>query len=327
MRAAYYEKLGTAADVLTVGEVETPEPAPGEIRLRMQVSGVNPSDTKARLNGRGGGMPFPFIIPHSDGAGVIDAVGDGVSADRVGRRAWVMNGQYGRALGTAAEYIVVPQKYVIDLPDGADIAEAACFGIPFLTAWRAVTLMGDVAGKNVLVQGGAGAVAHHAIQVAKRKGAKVLTTVSSQGKADYALSAGADVALNYNDDDFVPQLLSKTDGKGADLIIEVNLAANGKTYGEVLAERGSVVIYGTTAPMAEVPGMAFIRKGATLKWFIVYEILDEERDEGVAELNAMLAEGALTTTIAERYGLDDVVAAHEAVEKATHMGNIVLDIG
>ena len=267
-------------------------------------------------------MPFPFIIPHSDGAGVIDAVGDGVSADRVGRRAWVMNGQYGRALGTAAEYIVVPQKYVIDLPDGADIAEAACFGIPFLTAWRAVTLMGDVAGKNVLVQGGAGAVAHHAIQVAKRKGAKVLTTVSSQGKADYALSAGADVALNYNDDDFVPQLLSKTDGKGADLIIEVNLAANGKTYGEVLAERGSVVIYGTTAPMAEVPGMAFI-----LKWFIVYEILDEERDEGVAELNAMLAEGALTTTIAERYGLDDVVAAHEAVEKATHMGNIVLDIG
>ena len=327
MRAAYYEKLGFAADVLTVGEVDTPELGPGDVRLRVQVSGVNPSDTKARLFGRGGGMAYPLIIPHSDGAGVIDAVGAGVDANRVGRRAWVMNGQYGRALGTAAEYIVLPQKYVIDLPDGADMAEAACFGIPFLTAWRAVTMMGDVAGKNVLVQGGAGAVAHHAIQVAKRKGARVLTTVSSQEKADYALAAGADVELNYRGDDFVQQLLGKTDGQGADLIIEVNLAANGPTYGEVLAEKGFVVIYGTTAPMAEVPGMAFIRKGATLKWFIVYEITDEERDEGVAELNAMLVEGALATTIAERFGLDEAAAAHEAVEKAAHRGNVVLDIG
>lgn len=326
MHAAYYEKLGSATDVLTVGEIDSPEPGPGEIRMRIHASGVNPSDTKARLNGRGGGMAYPLVIPHSDGAGVIDAVGDGVSSDRVGRQAWVMNGQYGRALGTAAEYIVLPQKYVIDLPDGADFAEAACFGIPFLTAWRAVTLMGDVAGKNVFIQGGAGAVAHHAIQVAKRKGARVLTSISSPEKAAYAKAAGADVALNYRADNYVSELLSSTDGQGADLIVEVDIASNGRTYGDVLAERGSVVIYGTTASMAEVPGMAFIRKGATLKWFIVYEISDAERDEGVAELNAMLSEGALTTTLAKRFPLDDIAAAHEVVEKAAHMGNVILDI-
>jgi NADPH:quinone reductase len=326
MRAAYYEKLGSASDTIVIGDLDMPEPGPGEVRLRVHTSGVNPSDVKARQFGRGGGMPFSLIIPQSDGAGVIDAVGDGVAFDRIGRRVWVMNGQYGRAFGTSAEYIALPEKYVIDLPDGPDIAEAACFGIPFLTAWRAVTMFGDVAGKNVLVQGGAGAVAQHAIQVAKRKGAHVLTSISSQEKADYAMAAGADIALNYRDEDFTAQVLSETGGKGADLIVEVNVSGNGPTYADVLAERGEVVIYGTNDAMAQVPGMAFIRKGATLKWFIVYEISDEERDQGVAELNAMLAEGALKTTIAKRYSLDETIAAHEAVEKAAHMGNIVVEI-
>lgn len=326
MRAAYYEKLGSANDVLVIGDVEKPQPGPGEVQLRVHASGVNPSDVKARQFGRGGGMEYDLIVPHSDGAGIIEAVGEGVSSSRVGRYAWVMNGQYLRPLGTAAEYIVIAEKYVIDLPGGSDLAEAACFGIPFLTAWRAVTMFGDISGKNVLIQGGAGAVAQHAIQVAKRKGARVLTSISSSKKAEHALTAGADVALNYRDKDFVPQLLGETGGKGADLIVEVNLSGNAPTYVDILAERGSVVIYGTNDAIAEVPGMSFIRKGATLKWFIVYEFTDDDREQGVIELNTMIREDALKTKIAKRFSLDEIAVAHEAVEKAAHMGNIIVEI-
>ena len=150
MRAAYYTQLGAARDVLRLGELDTPVPGPGDIRVRVRVSGINPSDWKARLRGRGGGLPFPMIIPHSDGAGVVDAVGDGVDTQRVGQRVWVMNAQWKRPFGTAAEYVVLPQKYVIPLPDGVDLADAACFGIPFLTAHRAITFDGEVRGQTLL---------------------------------------------------------------------------------------------------------------------------------------------------------------------------------
>ncbi|MBO6784660.1 MAG: NADPH:quinone reductase [Alphaproteobacteria bacterium] len=326
MRAAFYEKLGKADEVLQVGEQPTPEPGPGEVRVKLEVSGVNPSDWKARLRGRGGGMPFPLIIPHSDGAGVIDAVGDGVDASRVGNRVWLMNGQWQRPFGTAAQYICMESKYVIDLPDGADLAEAACFGIPFLTAHRAVMFDGDVSGQTILVQGGAGAVGHHAIQVAKYNGARVITTVSSDEKADYARSAGADEVVNYRTENVTERILALTDGQGADRIVELNLSANAPTYGQILAPRGTVIIYGTVDTMASVPAQDFIVKWANLKWFIVYSISDEQRDEGVTALNAMLADGALETTIAKRFPLDEIVAAHKMVEDAKHIGNVVLDI-
>jgi NADPH2:quinone reductase len=215
MRAATYTELGPAADVLTIGEVETPEPGPGEIRVKLHTSGVNPSDWKARLRGRGGVIPFAKIIPQSDGAGVVDAVGEGVDGGRIGQRVWVMNGQWKRPFGTAAEYIVLAEKYVIALPDGVDFADGACFGIPFLTAQRAVTFDGDVTGQTLLIAGGAGAVGHHAIQIAKYKGARVLTTVSSAEKADYVLAAGADEAINYRSEDVPARVEELTDGRGA----------------------------------------------------------------------------------------------------------------
>lgn len=326
MRAATYTELGAAADVLQVGEVDTPEPGPGEIRVQLHTSGVNPSDWKARLRGRGGAIPFPQIIPHSDGAGVVDAVGEGVDDTRIGQRVWVMNGQWKRPFGTAAQYIVLPEKYVIALPDGADIAEAACFGIPFLTAQRAVTFDGDIAGQTILVAGGAGAVGHHAIQIAKYKGARVLTTVSSPEKADYVLAAGADEAINYRSEDVAARVEALTDGRGADRIIELNLSANAPLYGRILAPGGTVIVYGTDEPVASVPAQDFIVRGAVLKWFIVYELADADRDAGVVDLNRMLADGALTTTIAARFSLDDIAAAHEMVEAAKHIGNVVLDI-
>jgi NADPH2:quinone reductase len=326
MRAATYTELGPAADVLTIGEVETPEPGPGEIRVKLHTSGVNPSDWKARLRGRGGVIPFAKIIPQSDGAGVVDAVGEGVDGGRIGQRVWVMNGQWKRPFGTAAEYIVLAEKYVIALPDGVDFADGACFGIPFLTAQRAVTFDGDVTGQTLLIAGGAGAVGHHAIQIAKYKGARVLTTVSSPEKADYVLAAGADEAINYRSEDVPARVEELTDGRGADRIIELNLSANAPMYDRILAPEGTVIVYGTDAPTATIPAGAFIVRGAALKWFIVYELSDAARDAGVADLNRMIADGALTTTIAARFPLDDIVAAHEMVEAARHLGNVVLDI-
>lgn len=326
MRAAFYSKLGPADEVLTVGEQPAPEPGPGEVRVKLQVSGVNPSDWKARLRGRGGSIPFPLIIPHSDGAGVIDAVGDEVDASRVGRRVWLMNGQWMRPFGTAAEYICTGSKYVIDLPNGVDMAEAACFGIPFLTAHRAVMFDGPVDGQTVLVQGGAGAVGHHAIQVAKANGARVITTVSSDEKAEYTRAAGADEVVNYRTEDVAARILAMTDGKGTDRIVELNISANAPLYGQTLAPRGTVIVYGTNDLTASVPAQDFIVKWASLKWFIVYSISDEQRDEGVAALNKMLADGSLKTTIAKRFSLEDIVAAHQMVEAGRHIGNVVLDI-
>jgi len=325
MKAAFCTELG-GPEVLQVGEVETPEPGAGEVRVRVHASGVNPSDWKARYRGRGGGMGYNLIIPHSDGAGVVDKVGSGVSGFEPGQRVWVLNAQYLRPLGTAAEYVVLPQNLVFPLPDGADFNEGACFGIPFLTAHRALTMEGDIKGQTVLIQGGAGAVGHHLIQIAKRLGATVLTTVSSDEKAAYATEAGADHALIYTDEDYVAGLLEATDGAGVDRIIEVNLSGNGLTYGVVLKPGGTVIIYGTNDPVAQVPAMDFIRRGATLKWFIVYEINDAQRQAGAAMLNDMVSDSGLVTTIAKTFPLDEVQASHEMVEAAKHFGNVVLEI-
>jgi len=200
MRAAWYEGNGPAQEVLQVGDLETPEPGPGEVRVRVHASGVNPSDCKAR----GGSRPMiaPRIIPHSDGAGVIDQVGPGVPHERVGERVWIWNGQWGRPFGTAAEYIVVPAEQAVFLPENTSFEAGACLGIPALTAHRAVTTDRPCTGEVVLVAGGAGAVGHYAIQCAKALGAaQVIATVSSPEKAEHASAAGADAIINYRQED------------------------------------------------------------------------------------------------------------------------------
>src|SRR5262245_44402908 len=194
MRAAYYETNGAARAVLRVGEVETPQPGRGEVRVRLAVSGVNPSDVKSRA-GLTRKIAFPRVIPHSDGAGVIEAVGNGVPPARVGERVWVWNGQWRRAFGTAAEAIVLPAEQAVPLPASVSMEAAACLGIPAYTAYQAVELAGLQGGSTVLVAAGAGAVGHYAIQLAKKKGATVLTTVSSPAKAELARKAGADHAI------------------------------------------------------------------------------------------------------------------------------------
>src|SRR5690348_15971075 len=226
MRAAFYESHGPAREVLSVGEQPTPAPAAGEVRVRIKASGVNPSDVKSRRRGSG----FPLTIPHSDGAGVIDAVGPGVDPARVGERVWLWNGQWRRPFGTAAEFIALPSAQAVPLPDAVSFEVGACLGIPFLTAWRAVHRRPVRVGDSLLVAGGAGAVGHYAVQLASRAGYRVIASVSSAEKAAVAQAAGAQATVNYREEDLAAAVQRFTGGAGVDRVIEVNLCANAAFY-------------------------------------------------------------------------------------------------
>jgi NADPH2:quinone reductase len=326
MRAAFYTEAGPAAKVLQLGDLETPTPSAGEVRVRLRTSGVNPSDVKARGGGRARrGLSFPLVVPHSDGAGDIDLVGAGVPPSRAGERVWVHNGQWKRAHGTAAEYIVLPNELVTRLPANVDYAAGACLGIPALTAYRAVTLDGPVEGQTLLIAGGAGAVGHYAIQIAKAKGALVITTVSSSEKANHVKAAGADYVIDYRTED-VGKRVKEIAGGGVDRIIEVNLSANAPLIPAVLRPFGTVVVYGSDQPVAPVPAGFGIVNSISFRFFIIYEAPLPVRQAAIADLTAMLVAGRLIHTVAARFPLDQIAAAHEAVESGKVMGNVVVDV-
>jgi NADPH:quinone reductase len=325
MRAAYYSEQGAARDVLRLGEQPTPEAGPGEVRVRLRTSGVNPSDWKVRRGGFGRGLIAPLIIPHSDGAGDIDAVGADVP-DRIGERVWIWNGQWKRPHGTAAEYIVVPSAQAVRLPQNVSYAEAACLGIPALTAVQAVRLAAIGRDSTVLIVGGAGAVANYAIQLAKLRGATVLSTVSSDIKAAHAQRAGADAIINYRDEDVGERVKALTGGRGVDAVIELDLTRNAKLYPSILHPHASVVVYGMSASEAAMPSLWMMQNSITLRLFLVYDLNDDDRAAGIAELSKWLEAGRLQHTIAQRFPLEGIADAHEVVERGEALGNVVLDI-
>jgi NADPH2:quinone reductase len=324
MRAAYYEKNGAARDVLQIGDVDTPKPGPGEVRIKLATSGVNPSDVKSRA-GLTRKIAFPRVIPHSDGAGVIDMVGDGVPASRMGERVWVWNAQWKRALGTCAENVVLPAALAVRLPDHVDFKEGACLGIPAMTAFHAVAVAEAWAGSTLLVSGGAGAVGNYAIQFAKARGAVVITTVSSEEKAELARRAGADHVIDYKREKVGERVMELTDKAGVDAMIELDLTANAALMPSVLRPRGTVVIYGTR-PEAQIPAQWFLVNAITLRFIFVYELTPEERAAAVNGITRMLEDKKLINTVALACGLDQVVAAHEAVEQGRALGNVVVEI-
>ncbi len=323
MRAAHYDRNGPAADVLRVSEIETPRPGPGEVRVRLRTSGVNPSDVKSRA-GLTRKMVFPRVIPHSDGAGEIDQAGEGVPQSRVGERVWVFNGQWKRPFGTAAEHIVLPQALVVPLPAKVSYEVGACLGIPAMTARHAVALAAAQPGTTVLVAGGAGAVAHYAIQFAKARGATVITTVSSPEKASVARAAGADHTIDYKRENIGERVAELTGKRGVDAVIELDLAANAKLIPSVLRPKGSVIIYGTGAPEAVIPATFCLQNAIALKFFLVYELTPAEHRAAIDDITRMLEAGKLITNVALTLALDEVVAGHEAVEQGKAIGNVVL---
>ncbi len=323
MRAAYYEKNGAAAEVLHVGEVETPQAGPGEVRVRLKTSGVNPSDVKTRA-GLTRKMAFPRVIPHSDGAGEIDQVGAGVAPGRMGARVWIWNGAWKRPFGTAAEYIVLPEGQAVRLPSAVGFEAGACLGIPALTAWHAVALAEPLEGSTVLAAGGAGAVAHYAIQFAKARGAKVIATVSSDAKAKIARAAGADHTIDYKTEDVGERVMALTNG-GVDAVIELDLTANAGLLPGVLRPRGTLVVYGT-GPQVQFPGSFCLVNNIAVKFLLVYELTAEERARAIEGITSMLEAESLIHNVARTFPLAQIVAAHEAVEQGKVFGNVVMMI-
>ena len=315
MKAAVYERTGPAAEVLRVVEVERPDPGPGEVRVRVHVSGVNPTDVKSR----GGATPRPidgFQIPHQDGAGVIDAVGPGGPEDRIGQRVWVYLAAAGRRWGTAAEWTVVPEHRAVPLPDGASLELGASLGVPALTAHHLVFADGPVKDAVVLVAGGAGAVGHFAIEFAAWGGAaRVASTVSNPGKAELARRAGAGHVVYYTDPDAASQITAAVGP--VDRIIEVALGAN-LQLDLAISRPGTVVACYAAEPQDPVlPVRACMTASLVLRFMLLYTVPQAALDQGAADIGTALRAGALTELPEHQFPLGDIVAAHEAVERGT----------
>jgi NADPH2:quinone reductase len=325
MRAAFYEKLGPARDVLQVGELPDPVPLAGEVRVRIAASGVNPSDVKMRLGTGSAASQYPRIVPHSDGAGIIDQVGAGVPTARIGERVWVWNARWNRPFGTAAEFVTLPSDQAVPLPEGTDFAAGASLGIPALTAWQGVETDGGVqAGDWVLVNGGAGAVGHYAVQMATMKKARVIATVSSEAKAAHARAAGAEIVIDRKTENVAERIAQVTGGKGVARAIEVDFSGNIAWLPSVMADYGLIAIYGSSQREAPVQFGPSILGNIGYRFFIVYNQPAAMRERAIAELTTMLRAGALRHTIAATYSLAEIAAAHEAVEQGTAIGNVVV---
>jgi NADPH2:quinone reductase len=324
MKAAWYATNGEAREVLQVGELPTPNPGPGEVRVRLKTSGVNPSDVKSR---RARPVTDSLIVPHSDGAGLIDAVGAGVPASRMNERVWLWNAQWLRPMGTASEWIVVPAAQAVHLPDTTDFAAGACLGIPALTALQAVHLAGDLQGKNVLVTGAGSAVGHYIVQLAKMRGARVFGTAGAADKQAHALSAGVDVLLNYKTDTVAERIKADTQGQGVDVIIDMDLSTTTQYVAAgALKAHGVWVCYGSNA--LEVP-LAFrtcLYASIDLRFFLVYDLKPADRARCQQELQDLLLGQKLQHSIGPRFALSDIVKAHEAVEGGRVVGNVVIDL-
>jgi NADPH:quinone reductase-like Zn-dependent oxidoreductase len=324
MKAVWYDRTG-GPEVLTVGDLPTPSPGPGEVLVRLATSGVNPSDWKTR-SGSSRPMAFPRVVPHSDGAGTVEAVGEGVDRARIGERVWIWNGQWRRAFGTAAEYIALPSAQAVRLPENTGFDEGACLGIPALTALHALLTDGGVSGRRVLVTGGAGSVGHYAIQFARLLGAaQVLATVSSEEKAAHATVAGADLAINYREEDVPERVRALTGGHGVDRVVEVDVSGNAPMLPSLLAPGGICAVYGANGPSAEISFGAAIMKGIALRFFIVYELDAAQRATALGTLGGWLEAGLVRHAVAARLPLAECAAAHRAVQEGRYMGNLVLD--
>ncbi len=326
MKAVWYDKIGDAQSVLTLGELAVPELSAGEVMVKVHASGVNPSDVKTRAGARGA-LAFDRIIPHSDGAGVIEAVGEGVSTERIGERIWIWNGAWARPFGTNAEYIVVPAEQAVPLPDTVSFEAGACLGIPASTAYYGVYADGPVEGKTILVTGGAGAVGHYAIQFAKAGGAKVITTVSGPDKASHAETAGPDEVINYNKGDTAEAIMAATDGQGVDRIVEVEFGGNLDVTNKILRPNGVVATYGSMGDIEpKLPFYPMMFNCVTVRMYLVYLLSKEARDMTVNGVNECIKGPSFKHMITEVYSLEDTAKAHKAVESGKLIGNVVVKI-
>lgn len=328
MRAISYDRFGTAPDVLTFSEHDTPAPGPSEVCVKLAFSGVNPSDVKARAGSRPGVTkpPFPQVIPHSDGAGTITQVGSGVDTARLGERVWIWNGQWQRAFGTAATHITLPSEQAVPLPQSVSLETGAVLGIPGLTAAHTVFGHGDVAGQTLLIQGGAGTVGFLAVQLAKWGGARVIATARGQG-IERCKAAGADDVLDYSSPNLADQILDANDGKPVERIIEVEFGANIETNTTVIAPNGIIAAYGSALQMTPtLPFYPLLFKAVTIDIVLIYLLSQSDRMAAIDRLHRALDASALSIPIQAIYPLQETAQAHVAVETGTRNGAILIDV-
>ncbi|MBM1558106.1 NADPH:quinone reductase [Sulfitobacter mediterraneus] len=327
MHAITYDSFGSAADVLKSADLPCPDPAAGEVAVKLVYSGVNPSDVKSRAGGRPGVTKpaFDQIIPHSDGAGEVVAVGAGVDAARVGQRVWIWNGQWQRPFGTAASHITLPSQQAVPLPDAVSFETGASLGIPGLTACHAVFGGGDVAGDTVLIQGGAGTVGLLAVQLAKWGGAKVIATCSPKDM-EAVRAAGADHVIDYRADDLPAQVLAANDGAFVETIVEVEFGINIAMDTEVIAPNGRIAAYGAAKELSPtLPFYPLLFKAVTIDIILIYLLPPAEREQTITRLHNALTDGALDCPVEKIYPLGETVQAHQAVEAAVRSGAILID--
>ena len=326
MRAAWYEKVGDAKDVLQVGQIDDPTPDSNEVLISVKTSGINPSDVKIRAGARGE-LQFSRVIPHSDGAGIIIDVGKNVNPNRIGEKVWIWNAAFGRPNGTCAELIALPEDQAVTMNDNVSFEAGACLGIPASTAYYGIFANGSIENKTLMVTGGAGAVGFYGIQLAKWAGANVISTVSSEKKAKIAKDAGADLILNYKEDDIVNSVLDYTKGDGVDRVLEVEFGGNILINQNIVKPNGTIAAYASATVMEPtLPFYNLMFKGIKINTFLIYSISKEERKTVIGGISKALNENAIKHIIASTHSIESVVDAHYAVESNKNIGNVIINI-
>ena len=327
MKAAFYVTQGSAHDVLKIGEVSKPRPGPNEVLVRIHVSGINPSDIKART-GFSANMSYARIIPHQDGAGVIEAVGENVSSERLGERVWLYEAQYGRASGTAAEFVVVPASQAVRLPDNVSFETGASLGIPALTAHRCLFSDGDLKDRRVLIHGGAGVVGTAAILLAKWAGAWVVTTVRNAQQAEIAKTNGADLVLNHTSEDVANIIMATTGNQGVDHIVDVALKENFDMNLACLSQGGVISSYATSSATEtlSVPLLKAMMHGCVLRFVYIYNVPMEIKKASTSDINSCLEAGTYAPLIGLNLPLEQIADAHYALEYSKVIGKVLIHI-
>ncbi len=327
MKACWFDGFGSARDTLQFGDWPTPDPGPGEVLVRLHTTGVNPSDVKKRAGAFPDLLDAGSVIPHSDGAGVITAVGDGVLPSRVGERVFVYQAQYGRQLGTAAEYVALDSARAPVLPDNASFEVGACIGIPIMTAHRCVFADGPVADQLILVTGGAGRVGHYAIQWAHRAGARVIATASNEQDAAACREAGAEAVVNHREPGWGKAVLDLTGGQKIDRVVEVEFGANLPELLHCVRIGATIATYSSTlVPEPALPFRTMMFMDLTVRMVIVYAMPEEAKAQAVADTQSALAKDALQHRVAETQPFDQMARAHEIIEAGELRGCVVVSI-
>ena len=325
MKAAWYEQFGKAAEVLTIGELEDPQPGSGEVLVRLHTSSVNPSDVKKRAGSFPNLLDDGYVIPHSDGAGVIEAVGEGVSSDRIGNDVWVYQAQYGRRFGSAAELVVVGDERAPPLPEGASYEVAACLGIPVMTAHRCVFADGPVAGQTILITGGSGRVGHYAIQWAHQGGARVIATACNDEDDRACKEAGAAAVVSHREEDWSAKALAANDGQPIDRVIEVEFGANLAEVLNLVRIGATIATYSSTqVPQPKLPFYRMMYQDLRIRLVIVYAMPEEAKQRAIADIDEALRAGTLQHRVAHVVELDEIAKAHELIENGGFRGCVVV---